>query len=340
MNINAGSISRLLITLILACGPVAPGDEPATTSGNAETGAPATTDAPTTDAPPTTGVGPGSTIGGSTGAGETTSGPVVGTTSGSTSGAGDDTCGFICEGETLSDSCGLNADGPGDGLEWRCTLCDVFQQDCPEGFKCAAKAEGGGSSWNTTTCAPVTGDGAPGNTCTAEDGVNGVDDCRKGAMCWDVDKETHKGICVELCTGSEAAPMCSNESAFDCAVVNEGVLNLCLPRCDPLLQDCAGDDLCIPVVDAFICVHDASGEGGQTFGACEFTNACDAGLLCLNPSAAVECDPNAGGCCLPMCDLSDMDAVCPGEGQSCMPLFGDGLAPPEFVNVGICTLPE
>ena len=261
MHINARGLSRLLMTLILACGPVAPGDEPATTSGNAETGAPATSDAPTTDAPPITGAGPGSTGGDSTTAPDaTTSGPVVGTTTGSTSGTGDDTCGFICESTTgYPGSCGLNADP--DGLELRCKICDPFQQDCPEGEKCAPKAADGGSSWNTTTCAPDTGDRAPGDTCTAEDPLSGVDDCRKGAMCWDVDEETHQGICVELCTGSEAAPICSNESDFHCAVFYEGVLNLCLPRCDPLAQDCAGDDLCIPIDDTFICVFDAIRRG-------------------------------------------------------------------------------
>lgn len=341
MRICAGfAANRVTTTMfslsiaVAACGPVAPGEEPATTSGEPSTGAP-----PTGDAPPTTGTSGATTSSGSTSEGpvETTV-PVMNTSTGVTSGTTEDTCGFLCPDEISPDTCGLNVGGPGDGLEWRCTLCDVFKQDCPGGTKCAAKAGDGGGSWNTTTCTPVTGDGAPGEACVAEDGLNGADDCRKGAMCWDVDKETLIGTCVELCTGTADSPMCSNEAEVHCAISNDGVLNLCLPVCDPLMQGCAGDDLCIPIGETFQFVLDASGEEGQTFDPCEFMNACDAGLLCLNPAAATECDPNVGGCCLPFCDLSAPNAACPGAGQSCVP-FHEDVAPPEFMNVGVCSIP-
>ena len=77
-------------------------------------------------------------------------------------------------------------------------------------------------------------------------------------MCWDVDEETHEGICVELCTGTAASPMCSNEAELDCATVNDSVLNVCLPACDPLLQACADDGVCVPAGSTFICMFDAS----------------------------------------------------------------------------------
>ena len=224
-------------------------------------------------------------------------------------------------------------------------LCDVFKQDCPDGEKCAAFAEGGGGSWNATKCVPVTGEGTPGDVCATEGGgVSGLDDCQKGAFCWDVD-DMNKGICVELCTGSEAAPVCSNEQDFNCAVVNEGVLNLCLPGCDPLIQDCPGDDLCIPINDTFVCVLDASGaETGKALDPCEFANACDKGLLCLQPSASSKCDANAGGCCMPFCDLADQaaaDAGCKAiaDDTSCVSLYEEGMAPPDFETVGICVVP-
>jgi hypothetical protein len=234
-------------------------------------------------------------------------------------------CGFIC------DTTGGNT---------TVALCDVFKQDCPEGEKCSAYAEGGGSSWNATKCVPVTGEGTPGDACTTEGGgVSGLDDCQKGAMCWDVDAE-NKGLCVELCGGTEASPTCSNEADFGCAVVNDGVLNLCLPDCDPLIQNCPGDDLCIPIADTFVCVLDASGaDAGKAFDPCEFANSCDKGLGCFNPANAMECDANAGGCCLPFCDLSDPGVKCPGVGQSCVSLYEEGMAPPEFENVGVCAIP-
>jgi len=260
-----------------------------------------------------------------------------GTTSGGPTGATDDTggsttCGFICPEETT-------------GGETTIKLCDVFKQDCPDGEKCAAFAEGGGSSWNATKCVPVTGEGTPGDVCTTEGGgVSGLDNCEKGGFCWDVD-ERNQGICVELCTGTEASPTCSNEQDFNCAVVNDGVLNLCLPGCDPLIQDCAGDDLCIPVGDTFVCVLDASGaETGKALEPCEFANACDKGLLCLQPSASGKCDANAGGCCMPFCDLADQaaaDAGCKAvaDDTSCISLYEEGMAPPDFETVGICVVP-
>ena len=238
--------------------------------------------------------------------------------------ASEDTCGFICE-------------TTGTGGESTEKLCDTFTQDCPEGEKCAPYAEGGGSSWNATKCVPVTGDGQPGEPCTSMGGgVSGLDDCAEGVMCWDVD-DMNQGYCVGMCTGSESRPICPGGSP--CATTGDGILNLCLPHCDPLIQDCLGNDLCIPVGDTFVCADDGSGDEGQVFDPCEFANACDKGLLCLNPIAAEECDKNAGGCCMPFCDLVDPNVVCPGVGTSCVSLYEKGMAPEEYKNVGICVLP-
>ena len=47
------------------------------------------------------------------------------------------------------------------------------------------------------------------------------------------------------------------------------------------------------------------------------------------------CDPDAGGCCLPFCDLSDPNVVCPGGGQTCVSLYEES----KHENVGICVVP-
>ena len=258
--------------------------------------------------------------------GTTDTGTEPGTTTtgspGSTTTTTEDTCGFICE----------TTEGPPE------PGCDVFKQNCPEGQKCAPYAEGGGSSWNATKCVPVTGDGQPGEPCTTMGGgVSGLDDCAEGVFCWDVDR-TNNGVCVEMCSGSEAAPVCNDEDAH-CAVTADSIVYLCLPNCDPLVQNCPGDDLCIPIGDTFVCVLDGSGDEGQVFDPCEFANACGKGLLCLNPIAADECDKEAGGCCMPFCDLVDPNVVCPGVGTSCVSLYEKGMAPEEYKNVGICVLP-
>ena len=266
---------------------------------------------------PTTGTTDAGATSGSSGTG-TTGGieppPLPGTT-----GEPDDTCGFLC-GTTGS----VEPD------------CDLFTQNCPEGEKCAPYSADGGN-WNARKCVPVMGDGQPGDPCMAlVRGASGLDDCAKGAMCWEVDLEK-LGHCVEVCSGSEEMPECKNDGL--CAVSGNSVLAICLSPCDPLGQDCPGGDLCIFVGDSFMCVVDASGDEGQAFDPCEFANACDHGLVCLAPDSAAECDPNATGCCLPFCDLSDPAFVCPGVGQACVSLYEEGMAPETFKNVGTCAVP-
>ncbi len=317
--------SLLASALIFACGDPAPGETTAGPTGSSPSG----DGDDTTGTADATGDGPAVTT--NPDAPTTAPEPVTsgGTDSEGTTTSADDTddgpCGFLCP-TTGSDDDGGN--------------CDVFAQDCLEGEKCAAFIDDGGGAWNSTKCVPAGGEGTPGDPCVTEGGGgSGLDDCQKGSMCWDVDTEG-KGVCAELCGGSEAAPTCSDEASFDCVVVNEGVLNLCLANCDPLIQDCASDDLCVPVADSFVCAPDASADAGKVFDPCEFINVCDKGLYCLAPQYASECDANAGGCCLPFCDLADMNATCPGAGQTCTPWFDEGAAPPEYVNVGICIIPE
>ncbi len=232
----------------------------------------------------------------------------------------DDTCGFICDRDTGATS----------------IKCDAFNQECPAGEKCAVYADERGADWNATRCVPVTGNGQPGDPCVTPQAGSGLDDCAEGMVCWDLDAMDH-GTCFAMCTGSEAMPLCAADGI--CAVTSSSILNVCIPPCDPLAQDCLGDDSCVSVADTFICTLDVSGDEGQVFDSCEFFNACDKGLLCLSPDAASECDANASGCCLPMCDLDDPGFVCPGVGQVCVSLYEEGQAPEEFANIGSCSLP-
>jgi hypothetical protein len=307
------------LSCLLACGPGLPAGD---AGGEASSGATSTASAGTatgTEAP---------TTGGTTTSGEASSSGVA-SSGGEVSSSGSVEQTFI----VMDDFEGIV------GI----VECDNWQQDCPPGEKCAAWANDGGSAWNSLKCVPVAEDPKqPGDACTVEgSGVSGVDDCDVGVMCWDID-DMNMGTCVPLCTGSPDAPMCEDPTRT-CAVANEGVLNLCLPSCDPLAQDCPGGDLCIgnPSGDGFLCVLDASGEEGQQHDACEFANACDAGLLCLPATAANECDPAASGCCEPFCDLTDpdADASCGGAGQVCNPYFEEGTAPPGQDDLGYCALP-
>ncbi|RMG98192.1 MAG: ribulose phosphate epimerase [Deltaproteobacteria bacterium] len=226
--------------------------------------------------------------------------------------------------------------------------CDVWTQDCPEGEKCMPWANDGGNAWNATKCSPVDPDAKQvGDTCTVEgNAVSGVDDCVKGAMCWNVDPETNMGTCIEMCTGSPDAAMCSDPS-YACAIYNDGVLIICVPPCDPLLQDCADGEVCIPNTsgDGFNCILDASGGMGQAGTPCEFVNVCNPGLMCVGAESVPGC-MGSQGCCSPFCDLTDGNAntMCANAftspGAECVPFFEMGMAPPGHEDVGVCAIPQ
>ncbi len=228
-------------------------------------------------------------------------------------------------------------DGGGVSIE-----CSVWDQDCDEGEKCSAWANDGGNSWNATKCVPLSGTPAQaGDPCTVEgSGVSGVDTCDVSSMCWDVDPQTNEGTCVAFCTGSENAPVCNDPTA-SCSIANEGVLILCLPSCDPLIQNCAEGQACYPIDNAFVCAPDASGEEqGADNDACEFLNACDAGNICVNPEIVDGCPSGSNGCCQNVCDLTatPADQGCAGS-ETCTPWFEEGSVPPGYEDVGVCALP-
>ncbi len=248
------------------------------------------------------------------------------------------------ESDTTMTGIGFIEDPDGGGVSIECS---VWDQDCDEGQKCAPWANDGGNAWNATKCVPI--DPAmnqPGDACSVEgSGVSGVDSCDVSSMCWNVDGKTNMGTCVAFCTGSEAAPVCDNPST-SCSIANEGVLILCLPTCDPNLQDCPEGEACYGIDTSYVCAPDASGEMGAYPDPCEFINACDAGSFCLDASLyPTEACDGASGCCTPTCIVGDPGA-CPGApaGVECVPWFQDGERPPPAEcggsdELGICSLP-
>lgn len=287
----------------------------------------------------------------STGGGSSTSSTSSASSTSSTSGTAQPTTGSATTGaaSTGTDTPGTDPTGtqttevtfiahPDGGS---CSLeCDTFVPEscCDPKQKCAAFASDGGSQWNAVKCMLVDPDpDQVGEPCTvADDAVSGVDSCEQGAMCWDVDDVTLEGVCVALCTGTPDDPVCAPVGTT-CIITNDGVLNLCLPTCDPLTQDCADGGLCIATEgDPFVCVIDVSGDAGALFDPCEYLNACDAGLACLDSSGSAMCDPRFVGCCLPFCDLTA--PVCPAD-TACAPWYMMGTAPDGLEDVGVCIKP-
>ncbi|MGB1277021.1 MAG: ribulose phosphate epimerase, partial [Nannocystaceae bacterium] len=202
---------------------------------------------------------------------------------------------------------------------------------------CTAYANDGGSAWNATTCADIAGERAPGESCTVVgSGTAGKDDCALGAMCWGVDVETLEGTCVAFCEGSFEMPNCMPEGT-GCFITNEGALNLCLPPCNPLVQDCPAGDGCYPLAGSYLCrLTLTEPEGGQEGDACEYSDRnCQPGLLCLD----AELDPTscngASSCCAPTCDLTAPD--CSAPMAECVAIYETPW--PGEESYGVCRLP-
>lgn len=221
------------------------------------------------------------------------------------------------------------------------SMCDIWNpNDCPEGEKCMPYASGG-SSWDALKCVPVSDNPKVlGDECTAPlGGSGGEDDCDVGLFCYYVQSETQIGTCISFCTGSPESPVCDNDTL--CSIVNDGVLVLCRPTCDPIVQDCEPvGSSCLQATgsEGFVCIIDASGADSGMYGDnCEYLNSCDPGLACADAAGVPGC--TGSGCCSPFCDTSapnecpDMDV-----GQVCEPWFETPV--PGYENVGLCVLPS
>lgn len=221
--------------------------------------------------------------------------------------------------------------------------CNIWDQDCPPGEKCTVWSNVGGEVWNAVRCAPIDDNpGQPGDECTTEgSATSGIDDCDLGSLCWNVDLETNMGTCVALCTGDEGNPMCDNPD--DTCSLHDP-LALCLPSCDPLIQDCPIDQVCHPSNDhsesLWVCSREAAGDLGNYGDACEYFNVCNPGLVCL-ADAVPDCE-GANQCCTEICALDSPSGnqQCEewGEGQMCRPWYTPGTEPPGLENVGYCGL--
>lgn len=254
-----------------------------------------------------------------------------GTDAGATTGGTDDPA------DTSGDDGGAIVVEP--DLEPEGVACDVWLQDCPEGQKCVAYSAGGADTWNDTICSPVDENpGQVGDPCFT--GAEGNDNCDFGLMCWNADP-MGSGTCTEMCSGSPTNPRCSDPTTA-CAISSDGILILCVPGCDPILQDCPEGQGCYTLdMEAFECVTDGSGPGGAYGDPCFYGNECDPGLFCTNTEFVPEC-ATPQGCCSEFCDITNPegDAQCMGAsgGQRCLPAYPSN-PPPGNEHIGLCLIP-
>ncbi|WP_052548993.1 hypothetical protein [Enhygromyxa salina] len=220
---------------------------------------------------------------------------------------------------------------PTDGDMPSIAECDPWAQDCPEGEKCVAYGSTGGG-WDANKCVPINGDGTQGEPCTYDGTAASTDDCNADTWCWNVSEEG-VGVCTSFCTGSPDDPIC--EPGYGCSIANEGSITLCLLNCDPLLQDCpsATDSCFYDFSGNFVCAFFT--QNLPTGEPCGFINDCIGGDICLGADVLPSCA--GASCCAEFCDLTD--PTCTVEGTECTPLFEDGTAPPDYVDVGVCIIP-
>jgi hypothetical protein len=214
--------------------------------------------------------------------------------------------------------------------------CDSFQQDCPEGEKCVPYASSGGS-WDATKCVPIMGGQATGEPCVSDGVAEGTDDCDGTGYCFDVMANDGEmiGTCYAFCKGSADAPECPPSS--QCSISGDGTITLCIPTCDPILQDCNEGTACYWAYNDFTCIFTTQDIPiGQP---CGFINDCAPGLMCVNADVVPACE--AAACCSTFCELGALEDLCPAllPETACVPFFEDGMAPAEYEHVGICILP-
>jgi len=224
-------------------------------------------------------------------------------------------------------------------------------EECGEGMKCmpydAAPVE---LVWDANGCYPVVaGPDVPGDSCDVMGtAVDGVDSCDMYSYCMpaDFDHLDQGGTCIAFCVGTSEAPSCENPSET-CIIANDGVLNICLAMCDPVLQDCGPGQGCYlnPTDNKFFCFEqdEAAADVASGYGAtCGTINFCDPGLQCGEEVNVPNCEGEY--CCSEFCDLNDEagDEQCSGvaEGQRCLPHFAPGAEPPGFEHVGLCGVPQ
>jgi hypothetical protein len=215
------------------------------------------------------------------------------------------------------------------------TPCDPFAPLC-FGDACKPYDSDGDGTYDANGCFPP-GMAQLGDNCVPVSEGSGDDGCDVGLACAFVDL-FGEGLCVEQCGGTLAVPTCATPNTA-CMSLAGGVRNLCLPTCDPLLQDCPGGSGCYPAYEAWACHLD--GLGAPPLDPCGDLDECEPASACIDAALVPGCA--TASCCSALCDTTGMD---PDAGcmlldptMICTDWYGPGMAPMGLGNVGICAAP-
>jgi hypothetical protein len=189
----------------------------------------------------------------------------------------------------------------------------VTQTGCSAGLKCAWIVSDVATQAGMVGCSP-NGTIPVGGTCTQPAVVGEADGCIAGSHCV-------FSTCHTICSLMPSVPC----SMGGCVGVEGLDFAICLPNCDPLLQDCPLGQGCYLTADGPVCatVVGAAGPGM----ACMYLNDCTAGSGCFD-------DGLGGGICYKYCNFASYpnlpDPTHCTTGQTCTGITGETL-------YGVCT---
>jgi hypothetical protein len=234
-------------------------------------------------------------------------------------------------------------DGNDDAAMGECLLWD--DEACGEGQKCMPWSDDPDRLPDAYRCCPDEGTDVVNDLCTISqyDG-SCLDSCVNGSMCLLDDPDNLAGVCRPFCnpSGSDCGPDETCKAFFEAlpAVPN---VPICMPKCDPLDQDCEQNSWrCIPDTptaagqSGFICVPPPPGADKQLFDACALANDCSPGLVCLTAERVPGCTFTS--CCSAFCSQAEGDATCQDlhPDMECI----DWMAPePQWSDIGACAIP-
>lgn len=198
-------------------------------------------------------------------------------------------------------------------IGFQCT-CNVVEQDCENGLRCSVDSNIDdfmpGVYYGGVFC---TDRGTHELGAPCDHGGFGLgDSCLGAAICWEIDYDSGKGTCHRAC----ASP---NDCDADqgCGEFFDGLVPVCMDRCDPRDGLCDAGRVCARNGNDFLC--SLSEQAGAGVGEPCAEQACEAGAACHQGTCRALCDIEAPDC--------EMDLMC--IGYSAEPL-------PHLSDIGVC----
>ena len=183
---------------------------------------------------------------------DATSGTDASTSGTDASTSGTDTATSGTDDDTGMDTASDASDGDSEGTGDDCNFvgcydvppaepfgCDFWAKDCPIGEKCAPYPWYRDGLYEGWACL-LAGSTEPGSPCSAIAGPLGTDTCDADSICLGAVEPGETSVCVEQCVGSPANASCP-VTGHACVQLNEAILNLCLPECDPFAANVCQD---------------------------------------------------------------------------------------------------